>query len=113
MAPVVSILAKNAGQRTQWKFYEDILDPREGEEASDRAQVSHSISVLNDEQELETFITPEFVYHYADILTGLCRGDKRLLVDELLSIIQSWNFDFEIFWRHLTARKQCFQFVFE
>lgn len=34
-------------------------------------------------------------------------------MDELLSILQSSYFDFEIFQGHLTTRKRCFRFVSE
>lgn len=53
-------------------------------------------------------VIPEFVYHCADILTNLCQGDGQVLVDELLSIPQSSDFDFEIFKRHLRPVSKAF-----
>lgn len=43
--------------------------------------------------------------------TGLSPGNAEGLVVGLLSKFQSSEFHFEIFWRHLRARKQCFRLV--
>lgn len=51
------------------------------------------------------------MYHCAVMLTDLCQGDGRVLVDELLLMFQSSDIDFEIILRHLTTGKQNFQLV--
>lgn len=83
------------------------------EEASEQVQVSHSISVVNDGRLSGTSVTPEFLFHCANILAGSPQGDRRMLVDELLSILNSSDLHFKIPRGNLTRRKQCLWVVFK
>lgn len=91
-----SIFAGNTRHSTPIPGYTDILSPKQ-EEASDQAHVFHSIFTLNEGQAPETSVIPQFVYYRSDILKYSCQSDGRVLVAELVFLIQYSNFDFKIF----------------
>lgn len=89
-----SVLAGNVGQSTHGPGSKVTLDPRkEKERQSDQSQVSHSVSVANDGQKPEISTTPEFGYHCSNIPTAMSQGNAQALVDELMLILQSSDFN--------------------
>lgn len=52
---------ENARQSPPGDGYTDIIAPQQEEKDSDRAQFFHLLSVVDNEEAPETFVTPEFV----------------------------------------------------
>lgn len=69
------------------------------------------ISVRNAGQVPEMSVIPKFLYCSAGKLIGLCHGDVRMHVVELLSIVHSFNSHLKIFLQPSPIKTQCFQLV--
>lgn len=100
-----SLLANSAGVTTTQNSYIYLFVPPQRTKSSDRFPVARSMCVKSNVQVAKTLVTPAFRYVSAEILTGLCLIDAQVLVNEVLSIFQSSNFDLEILRRFLTTRK--------
>lgn len=89
----------------------DMLPPQEQEMSIDLAQVLYSISVGSDGQQAGTYVFAGFVYLCPFMLLALRPRYGQLLVHELLSLLQSSDFVFEIFRLHLKPGSDGFGFV--